>query len=419
MIGAARAWTLVAAFSTVLFLITAATYNGLGVVLPDMVRDLKWSWTEAGFGFTLLGAFTGGSSFLPPILIRRFGVRATLLIGAAVMGVGFLCLAETRGARLYFLGAALCGVGYQTLALIPGTHVLAALFKHRALPFGIYFGAAGLGGVAGPFIVIALMKLFGGDWRMLWLTQAVAALAVGGACALMVGGSAWLAKASEATDKALAEEAATPRRAGVYRTPVDWTAAAALRTPQFYVLLAAYFGHLLIGATVGGVSVAHLTQRGVSANVAAVMLSLEAAMQTVGRGFGGLIGDRLDPRWLLMGALVALAVGSGALSVARDYPTMLLYAVASGLGFGLALLTVTVLLLNYYGRRHNLEIFSITCLIGTISAFGPTVGGVLRDATGSFASTFQLFAGVIAVILAAVVFMRPPRPSAASEERAA
>jgi hypothetical protein len=77
-----------------------------------------------------------------------------------------------------------------------------------------------------------------------------------------------------------------------------------------------------------------------------------------------------------------------------------------------------VLLLNYYGRKHNLEIFSLTCLIGAVSALGPTIGGSLRDLTGSFTITFQLFAGVIAVILLAVVFMRPPRHALSPEASA-
>jgi MFS family permease len=143
--------------------------------------------------------------------------------------------------------------------------------------------------------------------------------------------------------------------------------------------------------------------------VAGTMLSIEALMQMVGRTVGGLVGDLIDPRYLLMIALMALMVGSSALSVASDYPTMLVYAVGCGLGFGLTLLAVTVLLLNYYGRRHNLEIFSTTCLIGAVSALGPTIGGGMRDLTGSFVWTFQIFAGIIAVILVAVVFMRPPR----------
>ncbi|HZC15493.1 MAG TPA: MFS transporter [Caulobacteraceae bacterium] len=411
-----RPWILVSVFSALLFLITAATYNALGVVLPAMVREEGWSWTEAGFGFTLLGAATGASSFLPPVLIRRWGVRTTLLCGTAVMASGFFCLGETHRALVYFVGTTLCGIGYQMMALIPGTYVLAVMFKHRALPFGIYFASAAVGGIAGPFMVFAIMALSHGQWRDFWMTQAVAAVAVGIICALAVGGPAALEKASEETDREVAAEAAAeaarPRAGGVYRTVVDWTTREALRTPQFYILLAAYFGHLLIGVTVASVSVAHLTQRGVSATVAGTMLSIDALMQTAGRTFGGLIGDLIDPRWLLIAGLGALVVGSAALSVASSYPMMLLYAVGSGVGFGLTLLTVTVLLLNYYGRKHNLEIFSITCLIGVVSALGPTIGGALRDLTGSFTSTFQLFAGVITVILVAVVFMRPPRHTA-------
>jgi MFS family permease len=413
-----RGWLLVAAFSLVLFLITAGTYNALGVVLPHMVAEEGWSWTEAGFGFTLLGAATGASSFLPEMMIRRLGVRATLLAGAAVMALGFLALAETRSAALYFLGAALCGVGYQMMALIPGTHVLAALFKHRALPFGIYFTSAALGGVAGPFVVFAVLRLSHDQWRDFWIVQMAVTLVAGGLCAAVVGNSRQLARDSAQTDAELAEETHAHPNPRVWRTPVDWSVRAALATPQFYVLLACYFGHLLIGVTVASVSVAHLTQRGVSATVAGTMLAIEALMQMAGRTLGGFVGDLIDPRWLLILALGGLIVGSGALSVASDYPMMLVYAVGSGIGFGLTLLAVTVLLLNYYGRRHNLEIFALTCLIGAVSALGPTIAGVLRDATGGFSIAFQLFAGVIAVILVAVLFMRPPQPRATMDAAA-
>ena len=134
-----RPWSLLGVLSLVGFLINASTFSSLGVVLPDMVRDLKLSWTQAGLGFTLLGAACGSSSLLPALLIRRFGVRVTLLAGTGVMAAGFMSLAVAHGILLYFLGTALCGVGYQMMALIPGTHVLAAIFRKRGLPFGIYF----------------------------------------------------------------------------------------------------------------------------------------------------------------------------------------------------------------------------------------------------------------------------------------
>ena len=405
-------------FSLVGFLINASTFGALGGIMPHMVADLGWNWFEGGLGFTILGAACGSSSFIPTVLIRRFGVRATLSLGAVMMIAGFFCLAETHGAAVYFVGAALCGVGYQMMALIPGTHVLAAVFKHRALPFGIYFTIGSLGGVAGPVMVLALMHVFHDQWRVFWQAQ-MAARGLALVCTALVGGTAWLARPPRAPTPRWpprSPRSARSRRLSHRRRlddPPGPGDTAVLHPPGRLFRSSAHRGD-------GGVlSVGHLTERGVLAVVAGDDAQRRGPGPDRRARPGGLIGDRVDPRYLLLIALVALAAGSAALSVASDYPMMLLYAVGSGLGFGLALLAVTVLLLNYYGRKHNLEIFAVTCLIGAVSSLGPTIGGALRDLTGAFVSTFQLFAVVIGIILVAVLFMRPPRRTAAQDEAAA
>ena len=404
-----RSWRLLGLLSLVNFLVNASTFNSLGVVLPGMVRDLGMSWTLAGLGFTILGAACGASALAPAVMIRRLGVRVTMLTGAAVMAGGFLCLARAHGVAAYFAGTALCGVGYQMMALIPGTHVLAAAFHRRGIPFGLYFTAGALGGVAGPWMVWAVLLPSQGGWRSFWIVQAVASLGLGLLCSAMLGGREWLARIGERTDRAAAGAAPGPQTGQVYRTARDWSVREALRTPQFIVLLAAYFGHLLVGVTVASLSVAHLTQRGVSMTVALSMLSLEALVQTAGRAGATLLGDRLDPKHLLLLALGALAVGSAALGVASDYPAMLVYAVGSGLGFGLTSLAVSMLLLDYFGRRYNLEIFARTALVGAFSSLGATLGGQARDVTGGFGLTFELYGGLVAVIFVAAAVMRPPR----------
>ncbi|MFC4443087.1 CynX/NimT family MFS transporter [Caulobacter henricii] len=412
-----RRVSLLAGFSLLLFLITAATYGSLGVVLPGMIRELGWSFEQAFLGFSVLGLFTGASSWLPAILIRRIGVRATLLLGSAILGLGLLGFAGSASIARYYAGAALCGIGFQMAALIPGTHVLSALYRRRALPFGIYFTFGSLGGVAGPWMALAVLNGADNDWRLYWLVLAGLAVVIGGLCAALVGGSKWLAEAAHDVDAEVEAEAReTLAGARVYRTAHEWSVKAALRTPQFYVLVAAYFTHLLAGVTVASVSVSHIGEVGVAAGLSAAaaaaigakMLSLESLMQTAARLGGGFIGDRIDPKWLLVGAQGMLVIGLLALASATSTPLMLLYAIGTGVGFGLTVLAVTVLLLNYYGRRNNLELFSLTCLVGAVSAAGPFIAGAMRDRLGGFAPTFQLFAAVIAVVFVAALFMRPP-----------
>lgn len=407
-----RPWLLVAAFSLLLFLITAATYSSLGVVIPSMVGELGWSWERAFAGFSILGVFTGLSSWLPAMLIRRIGARGAILVGVAVMAGGLACLSRVHALPVYFLGAALCGIGFQMAALIPGTHVLSAIFKERALPFGIYFTFGALGGVAGPWMVVKALAATQGDWRLYWLLQAIAVGLVGLVCALVVGGPRWLEQAGAALDQELdAEAKAGQTSGGVFHTDHEWTVRDALRAPQFYVLAAAYFSHLLAGISAASLTQAHLTQLGVAGiggAVAAGALSLEGLMQVVARLGGGAIGDRIDPRWLLVFAQGLLVAGLLALSHATTPLLQLIYAVGVGIGFGLTVLAVSLLLLNYFGRRNNVELFSLTCLVGAVSALGPVIGGVSADRLGSFTPAFLLFAGIAAAVFVAALLMRPP-----------
>ena len=407
-----RPWTVLGVFSLLQALITISIYTALGIALPLMVRDEAWNWTEAGMGFTVIGICIGGSSYVPTILIRRFGVRATLLLGSGCVAAGLAVFGLTRTLAMYFIGAGLCGVGFQMMAMIPANHVLTTLFRRKSSVLGLYFTLSSAFNAAGPLTVIALLRLFQGDWRRLWATDAVVALAIGTACALATGGPEWLNRAGAALEARIAAQEAKPKaahRAAGYRTQQTWTLAEAAHTPQFYILIAAYFGHLICLATTASFTTAHLTQRGVSLNVIGAMLTIEALAGMVWRLLAGVLGDLLDPRYLLIFALGALVVGMTALAVAHGYPSLIIFSVGTGIGFTVTPLAVMVLVPNYYGRTHNLEIFSTICLVGAVSALGPTFGGLMRDHFGEFSSTFQVFALLNALAFIAALFMQPPR----------
>jgi len=392
-----RAWLTLALVSALFFIITAATFTSLGVVLPDMVQDLKWSWTEAGTGFGLLAIFCGITSTVPAVLIRRFGVRACLLVGAAAMAAAFACFAQAQGVLLYFLGASLAGLGFTLLATVPGTYLLSRLFARPSFAFGLYFTIGGLGGVAGPLLYFAVMGVTG-HWRAYWLVAGALVVLVAVITALLVDSQTDVSGSAEADP-----EISTQR----------WDMRTALQTPQFWILAAAYIAFLFVGITANSVSVAHLTQYGVAAVTAGSMMSLEALLNAGARLAGGILTRYLSARLLLAIGLGSLIVGLLALCVAKDMPMMLVYATGIGIGYGLTFFASTILLLEYFGRRPYLELFAAVNLISTVGAVAPALAGFTRDQTGGFVPFFLALTVLTGLVTLAVLLMRPPHKKAA------
>jgi len=120
------------------------------------------------------------------------------------------------------------------------------------------------------------------------------------------------------------------------------------------------------------------------------------------------VGEKFSAKSMMVVSLVALTFGMAALAYAHGWPLMWVYVVGVGIGFGLSFIGSTVLLYNYFGKRPNLELFSIMCFISTSAAFGPLFGGWARDTLGSFSGMFLLCAAISGLILIATIFMRPP-----------
>ena len=398
-------WLTFSALSLLFFVVTAGTFSSLGVVLPEMVREMGWSWTQAGAGYTVLGIACGLASFMPAVLIRMFGVRGTMFVGTVALITGFGAMAVTHSIGLYLTGTVLVGVAFALCSTVPGTHLLTDLFEKRSLVVGAYFTIGSLGGVAGPLIYVAVHGMTH-SWRPYWVTFVILSLVAGAAAVLTTPG-----RRDESDHKTEVPE--QPGPAEVIAGLQDWTVRRALRTSQFYVIVFGYTTYLLVNTTAHGFAVEHLTERGVSSQAAAFMLSLEALIGSGVAVLGGMLGEKISPKLLMIIALAALTVGMAALAQAHGWGLMSVFAVGVGLGFGLCFVASTMLLFNYFGRGPNLELFSIMCMLSTTAAIGPAFGGWARDTLGSFSQMFLLCAGATTLLLVATVFMRPPVQRAA------
>jgi len=301
---------------------------------------------------------------------------------------------------MYLAATLLVGIAFALTTTVPGTHVLTGLFQRRSTVLGAYFTIGALGQVAGPLLYLAIEAAHLG-WRSYWWMFVIASATVGGFAAIV----ATAKREPKAVADIPPEQVGPGELIGGLR---DWTVRRALATPQFYIIVGAYTMYLLINTTAHGFAVEHLTERGVAPKAAGAMLSFEAFVGAILAVVGGVIGEKVGPKVLLIVSLVALVAGMTALAEARGYALMLVYALGVGIGYGLSFLASTMLLLTYFGKRPNLELYSLMCLISTSAAIGPEFGGWASDTLGSFSGMFLLCAGVTVAMLVATLFLKPP-----------
>lgn len=406
-----RAAGLFIVLSLIFFHITATTFASLGVVLPAMIAELQWSWTEAGFGFTALALFTGVFSPVAAVSLKRLGLRGNYALGGAVMCAGFALLVITNGLALYLTAASLLGAGFALLANVPSVYVVAQTLtaRMRATMIGVYLAGGGLGGVAGPLIANALIS-GGADWRLYWELSLVSIATLSILFFL-------LADRRFMRDKPSEQSAVENPPPGAHTAPRDWTVSEALRSPAFYVIGGALMAAYFCGVSVSSWAVTHLTGLGLSAGFASAMLSLHAASNALARAAGGIGVKFIRARFLLLSGLAAEAIGMVALSFASDPVTAIIFALFEGYAFGMILFATTVLQIEYFGLKNSPAILGAMNLFATVAMLGPTLTGITGDVFGSFSPIFIAYGFIAAILVVAGLIIHNPNRSA--EQKAA
>lgn len=409
-------WVPFAIVSALFLFITAATFTSLGVVFPFMVEELKLSYKEAGFGFTILATMVGLAGQAPAWTIKQFGIKGTFAAAGLIMGTGLWLLATAQGLLPFYVGAGLAGIGYALFGSVPALYVINRWLPDRqSFAIGAYFTIGGLGGIIGPALVPWVVETIG-SWRDFWWVMLTVMVILTIIAILFVKDKP--AVEVDAGEGETKEEKLAP---GIYRTRVSWSFRAAARTPQYAIIVIAMSVTLFCGVTMNAWAATHMTNMGIPIAIAALALSGHQAVNSLARAVGGYLATRIDPKWLLVVALAAEVVGMIALAYADDPVTIAIFAIGEGLGFGLCLFATAILLLNYFGPKNNPELFGTLHLFTTVAAAGPALGGLFGDTFGSFSGLFLIYAAVLGIVLVAAIWMKPPVPpeDSADAEKAA
>lgn len=324
-----------------------------------------------------------------PAAHRRFGIAPVTMTGIAATALGLLAWGQAAAPWQLFVAAPLTGLGWATTSGAAINAMVSPWFDgDRPKALSLAFNGASLGGVA-------LVPL----WAAL-----IAAAGFAAATAIVA-----LAMVACLWPLALRYLAPTPATAG-HTPPLRTTRRALLRNRRFLTLSLAFA--LGLFPQIGVVS--HLATRlapVLGPEGAAWAISLAAACAVAGRtllGWG--IGGR-DRRVAAALNFAVQATGTALLAFADGAAPLLAGCVLFGLGLGnLISLPPMIAQREFAAGDVGTVVALITAANQALFAFAPALFGLVRDATGGYATAFALALAFQLTATAVVLGGRGARP---------
>jgi len=367
----------------------------LGVFLQPMVDAMGWSRMGISTAALLNFLSMGIASFFWGALSDRLGTRVVVLAGGALLGLGLVAASQATTLAQFqiFFGVIVGGAAGSFYA--PMTAVTTRWFtQHRSLAVALVSAGMGLGSMT--MAPLARWIITSYDWRT---------------AMLVLGDLAWLLIIPTAL---FVRPPPAPGAGSMPTTGAggrEFTAAQALRTPQFVAISLTYFA--CCAAHSGPIfhMVTNAIDHGVSAMAAATVFGAAGLASLSGRIICGLVADRVGAKRTLVAGLAVQAVAVSLYLVVGELGGFYALAMLFGLAYGGVMPLYAILVREYFGARIVGTVLGAVAFVSTLGmALGPWMGGWLYDVYGSY---FWLFIGSFGIGLGAVAIaftFRPPRP---------
>jgi MFS family permease len=408
-VGVFYGWIILAALSAIYFFGVGTVVYGFSVIIPEIIKDMGWSRVDASLGFSILVLVLGVSGPVAAFFLRRLGAPKLMGIGGIIAMIGVLGCYNMTSLFQYYLFMGAIAVGLALLGGVACTHTITNWFaRKRALALGVFMSMGGLGAFfAAP--VISLLVQSTGNWRNAWLAMAAATLIGSVVAVLFVRDKPEdMGTFMDGVDPSL-NSGATAAPSRVHQTTVSWEVKDAVLTMPFWITVLAaalaVFGFFVVNSQ----GVLHLSDKGISPITAASAIGIIGMFGAGGRLLTGVLGDRLDPRYLLSFGLALELVAIVLLIYANNELLTYACAVILGAGNGMAIVASPALVANYYGHKNYASLIGIHGMVViVVGSSGPIVAAHVFESIGSYTPVFLSFAAVAMLPVIITLWMRPP-----------
>ena len=406
-------WINTAILFTIYFVALGLVFYGFSAIFPAMIKAMGWKRGEAALAHTLNLLLTGLMTPFLAIMLNRFGSRKIMGVGLTVLVTGLIILSTVTSELWqwilvwgFFMSFGFCFAGLLTIQFT----VVHWFNVKRATVLGIVMSGAAVGGfIAQPFFTW-LME-YTKAWQSGWITGGIFVF-----LGLLL--SFWIRNKPEDLGQfpdgidpdetgAATENSGTTR---TYRTPDVWNMQEVIRTRTLYLIMTIMIAHVMPIFMVTTHAVLHLTDVGYTKMQAASVLSFIILGSGIARFPMGWVGDRIEPRLILTGAMALMGIGLIGIWKAPSIPVLMVCGPIFGFAYGTALIMFPTIVANYFGPDQFASINGF--LVPFIIPFGasvPVAAGYMADRLGNYDLPFSIL-GI--VLIGGVIFsalLKPPR----------
>jgi len=409
--------SVILAVSFLVMLLAYGVRHSFPVFFPFILDEYGWTRGDTALMFSLHLFVYGICAPIAGSLVSKLPAKALLLFGIVVLGLAAAaCSYATRLWHFYILFGALAPVG---LACAGSPILNPTIMNWFAERRGMALGLAQTGGGL-SFVFVFLMEFIIEDfgWRTAYVIMGLLTVAVLVPVVL-------LAYTFSPEERGLRAIGSNGKGSGTGNAPSAdpdqtnrelWTRASGLRSRPLWLL---FVSNMLFWGTGCYLILAHQVKFAIDAGYSpAVAASTTAAFgifMVIGQA-SSFISDYIGREATIFVAsvftfvaaviLIFLEPGSGLLPLYS-------FSVLFGIGAGLFAVCVFVGVADiFFGRNFGLFCGIVTGGMGFGGAFGPWLGGVLFDVSGSYHYSF-LFAALSFLISFVCFFLAAPRRYAA------
>lgn len=382
----------VVAASTIILIVGWGTYYSYSIFFNSLLTEFGWSRAVTSGAFSISILVAGFLGVIAGRISDRLGPKAVSIFCGICLGLGFMLMSLVQSSwQVYLIYGVLLPIGIGGLWAPVVSTVARWFVGKRGLMTGIVTAGIGAGSVIFSPLISHFVSSYG--WRIAYVIIGIITLIVIVLSALL------LRREPDQIGpipigREVAQKTASPEDR-------DFTFKQAIRTKQFWIMVAVYFlfGYSQLTVTVH--MVPYASGLGISPIAAASILAVIGASSIFGRVIMGVISDRIRFKPLFICVLVLLLLSLAWLELSRQLWALYLFGIIFGFSYGGSSTLQSLVLVELFGLT------SLGVLLGNLSfsvciggAFGPAVSGYLFDLSGSYQLPFLIciFAALAALI---------------------